>query len=187
MRKFCVNLQRLRVRRADNTGQAHRVAGGVALAALACAVGVAYAQERANYFNDPFVKVTSGLADCTVPEAPSLTPDEVRVQSHLRSERGTRCYLSGRCRLPNSYLYDQEIISRVKKAIDVDGRFAGTSVWAEGQRRWVTLKGCVRSKSQSEALVKLVRSIDDVEKVVNELVVTSDHSARAKRRMPRSE
>ena len=116
-----------------------------------------------------------------------LTADEVRVQSHLRSERGTRCYLSGRCRLPNSYLYDQEIIPRVKKAIDVDGGFADTSVWAEGQRRWVTLKGCVRSKSESEALVKLVGSIDDVEKVVNELVVTSDPSARAKRRMPRSE
>ncbi len=186
-RKFCVNLQRLRVRRADNTGQAHRVAGGVALATIACLAGIAYAQERANYFNDPLVKVTNGLAGCTVPEAPSLTPDEVRVQSHLRSERGTRCYLSGRCRLPNSYLYDQEIISRVKKAIDADGRFADTSVWAEGQRRWVTLKGCVRSKSESEALVQLVRSIDDVEKVVNELVVGSDHSVRAKRRMPRSE
>ena len=182
-----MNLQRLRVRRADGPSQAHRLVGGVALATLACAAAVAYAQERANYFNDPFVKVTNGLAGCTVPEAPPLTPDEVRVQSHLRSERGTRCYLSGRCRLPNSYLYDQEIISRVKKAIDVDGRFADTSVSAEGQRRWVTLKGCVRSKSESEALVQLVRSIDDVEKVVNELVVGSDHSVRAKRKMPRSE
>ena len=149
--------------------------------------GVAYAQERVNYFNDPFVKVTNGLAGCTQPEAPSLTPDEVRVQSHLRSERGTQCYLSGRCRLPNSYLYDHEIISRVKKAIDADGRFTDTSVWAEGQRRWVTLKGCVRAKSESEALVQLVRSIDDVEKVVNELVVGSDHTGRAKTAARRSQ
>ena len=89
--------------------------------------------------------------------------------------------------MPNSYLYDEEIISRVKKAIDADGRFAETSVWAEGQRRWVALKGCVRSKSESEALVQLVRSIDDVEEVINELVVRSDHSARAKTRMPRSQ
>ena len=185
MRKFCVNLQ-FGARRADNS-EVYRVVGGVALATLACMTGAAYAQERANYFNDPFVKVTNGLAGCTLPEAPLLTPDEVRVQSHLRSERGTRCYLSGRCRLPNSYQYDQEIIPRVKKAIDADGRFADTSVWAEGQRRWVTLKGCVRSKSESEALVQLVRSIDDVEKVVNELVVTRDHSARAKTRMPRSQ
>ncbi len=182
-----MNLQRLRVRRVDDTGRAHRATSGVALATIACMAGVACAQERANYFNDPFVKITNGIAGCTVPEAPPLTRDEVRVQSHLRSERGTRCYLSGRCRLPNSYLYDQEIISRVKKAIDADGRFADTSVWAEGQRRWVTLKGCVRSKSEAKALVQLVASIDDVEKVVNELVVTSDHSARAKRRMPRSE
>jgi hypothetical protein len=161
--------------------------GCAALAILACLAGIAYAQERANYFNDPFVKVTNGLAGCTLPEAPAITPDEIRVQSHLRTERGTRCYLAGLCRLPNSYLYDQEIISRVKKAVDVDGRFAETSVWAEGQRRWVTLKGCVRSKSESEALVQLVRSIDDVEKVVNELIVGTDRSARAKRRMPRSE
>jgi hypothetical protein len=175
-----VNFQRLPVRGAYNAGQAHRVAGGVALATIACMAAVAYAQERANYFNDPLVKVTNGLVGCTVPEAPALTPDEVRVQSHLRSERGARCYLAGRCRLPNSYLYDQEIISRVKKAIDADGRFADTSVWAEGQRRWVTLKGCVRSKSESEALAQLVRSIDDVEKVVNQLVVGSDPSARAK-------
>ncbi|MEO8188107.1 MAG: BON domain-containing protein [Burkholderiaceae bacterium] len=182
-----MNLHWLRVRGANNTGQAHRVVGSVALATITGMAGVGYAQERANYFNDPFLQITNGLAACTVPEGPSLTRDEVRVQSHLRSEHGTRCYLSGRCRLPNSYLYDQEIISRVKKAIDTDGRFADTSVWAEGQRRWVTLKGCVRSKSESEALVQLARSIDDVVMVVNELVVGMDHSGRAKTAERRSQ
>jgi osmotically-inducible protein OsmY len=95
----------------------------------------------------------------------------MRTQSHARAERGTRCYLEGRCRLPNSYLYDREIIPRVRKAILADGRFADTSVWAEGQRRWVFLKGCVRRREQSEALEKLVRAIDDVETVVNQLSV----------------
>ena len=148
--------------------------------------GVTHAQEQANYFNDPFLKITKGIADCPVPEGPLITRDELRVQSHLRAEHGTRCYLSGRCRLPNSYLYDEEIISRVKKAVDADGRFAGTSVWAEGQRRWVTLKGCVRSKSESEALAQLVRSIDDVVTVVNELVVSSKQGERAKAGAQRS-
>ena len=77
----------------------------------------------------------------------------------------------GRCRLPNSYLYDKEIIPRVKKAIDADGRYAQTSIWVEGQRRWVWLKGCVRREVEAKELEKLVQSIDDVEVVINELVI----------------
>src|SRR5229473_3353951 len=84
---------------------------------------------------------SKGMADCPVPEGPMITEAEMRTQAHVRIERGTRCFLSGRCRLPNSYLYDKEIIPRVAKAILADGRFADTSVWAEGQRRWVWLKG----------------------------------------------
>ena len=62
---------------------------------------------------------------------------------------------SGRCRLPNAYLYDHDIIERVKKAVDASGQFQHTSVWAEGQRRWVTLKGCVQSRAQAQALQHL--------------------------------
>ena len=100
-----------------------------------------------------------------------ITPSEMRAEAHARTERGTRCFESGRCRLPNSYLYDQEIIPRVQKAILAAGRFAATSVWAEGQRRWVTLKGCVRTRAEADALVRLARSVDDVEAVIDELVV----------------
>ena len=128
-------------------------------------------EERSNFFGDPFLQVTNGIADCPVPNGPSITVGEMRAQAHLRAERGTSCYLSGRCRLPNAYLYDKEIIPRVKKAIDADGRFARTSVWVEGQRRWVWLKGCVRRKADSVALERLVRGLDDVEAVVNELVL----------------
>jgi osmotically-inducible protein OsmY len=46
-------------------------------------------------------------------------------------------------------------------------------VWAEGQRRWVTLKGCVRGKGEAEALVRLVRSIDEVDRVFDRPEVTS--------------
>lgn len=143
------------------------------LGALMAVVGCepAAADERANYFNDPFVQATQGVADCPVPEGPMITKAEMEAEAHSRTERGTSCYLAGRCRLPNSYLYDKEIIPRVKKAILADGRFAGTSVWAEGQRRWVWLKGCVRSKRQALALERLVRDIDDVEAVIDQLVV----------------
>lgn len=136
------------------------------------------AEERANYFDDPFLQITTGIADCPAPEGPMITEAEMRAQAHSRVERGASCYMSGRCRLPNSYLYDKEIIPRVAKAILADGRYADTSVWAEGQRRWVWLKGCVRRPDQSAALERLVRGLDDVEAVVNQLEVTRPERAR---------
>ena len=129
------------------------------------------ADERKNYFNDPFVQVTNGIAGCPVPQGPGMTEAEMKVEAHSRAERGTRCFMAGKCRLPNSYQYDSEIIPRVRKAILADGRFADTSVWAEGQRRWVWLKGCVRTREQRRDLQRLVGGLDDVEKVINELVV----------------
>lgn len=139
---------------------------------IACCCSAAMAQEeRANYFNDPFLQVTAAIASCPKQEGPKITPGEMRAESHARAERGGSCYRAGRCRLPNSYLYDEEIIPRVKKAILADGRFGDTSIWIEGQRRWVWLKGCVRSQQQSAALEQLVRGIDDVEAVINQLAV----------------
>jgi hypothetical protein len=144
---------------------------GVILFALACTVGPAIAEERANFFNDPFIQITGAIKECPVPEGPMITCAEMQAQTHGRAERGTSCFQSGRCRLPNSYLYDKEIIPRVKKAIEADGRFMDTSVWAEGQRRWVWLKGCVHRAADAQALEQLVRQIEDVENVINELVV----------------
>ena len=108
-----------------------------------------------------------------MPEGPEITEAEMKAQAHSRAERGTSCYLSGRCRLPNAYLYDKDIVARVEKAIDATGRFSDTSVWVEGKRRWVWLKGCVRRRSDAAALTQLVRGIEDVEAVIDELVVRS--------------
>src|SRR6478752_3187538 len=126
----------------------------------------------ANGFDDPFLDVTHGIAACPAPRPPAMSPEQARMEAHLRAERGTRCYLEGRCRLPNSYQYDAEIIPRVKKAILADGRFRDTTVSVLGQRRWVFLQGCVRAKAQSRELEELVKRIDDVERVVNRLSVS---------------
>jgi hypothetical protein len=75
--------------------------------------GVA-AEERTNAFNDPFVQVTSRISPCPVPEGPLYTAQEVRDAAHVRSQHGGSCYRAGRCRLPNSYLYDPELIARVQ-------------------------------------------------------------------------
>jgi hypothetical protein len=143
----------------------------IASGALACA-GAGAAEERGNLFGDPFVQVTAAIVSCPPQQGPLITESEMRIEAHSRAERGTRCYLSGQCRLPNAYLYDKEIIPRVRQAILYDGRFADTSIWIEGQRRWVWLKGCVRTNAQRTALEKLVRSIDDVERVIDELALT---------------
>ena len=127
--------------------------------------------ERRNWFDDPFVAATSGLPGCPVPDAPLLTEAEMQHETHWRAERGTSCYRSGRCRLPNAYLYDKEIAPRVVKAITAAGGYENTSIWVEGQRRWVWLKGCVATQEQATELERMVRLIDDVEAVIPQLIV----------------
>jgi BON domain len=132
--------------------------------------------ERRNWFDDPFIQVTASMPTCPVPDAPLLTEEQMRREAHYRAERGTSCFQAGRCRLPNAYLYDKEIAPRVVKAIHADGRFADTSVWIEGQRRWVWLKGCVARGEQKPALEQLVRAIDDVEAVIDQLQIGTSAS-----------
>jgi hypothetical protein len=143
----------------------------VTLLLAAGASGTSPAEERGNFLGDPFLAVTDGIPDCPRQQGPMITRAEMRAEEHARAERGTRCYLDGRCRLPNAYLYDKEIIPRVKIAILAADRYAGTSLWIEGQRRWVTLRGCVRTKAEAHSLEQLVRQIDDVEAVIDELVI----------------
>jgi len=96
------------------------------------------------------------------------------VQQHVRSQHGNSCFRSGRCRLHNSYLYDAELIPRVQTYIRSDDRFKDTSLWNLGERRIVTLMGCVQSKAQAEALERAVALVDDVMNVVPMLLIGAD-------------
>jgi hypothetical protein len=141
--------------------------------------------ERRNWFDDPFIQATHGLAGCPMPDAPLLTEAEMIHESHWRAERGTSCYRSGRCRLPNAYLYDKEIAPRVVQAIHAAGTFDDTTVWVEGQRRWIWLKGCVSTPAQAQEMERIVRLIDDVEAVIPQLLVgTTMPPGRPVYRMP---
>jgi len=124
-----------------------------------------------NPFNDPMLQITNELAGCPTPEEPTYTREQFAERAHDRAQRGVSCWLAGRCRLPNSYLYDAEIIPRVKRAIDARNGFENTSVWALGERRLVTLRGCVQNESQAKELESIVKHLDDVEGVRNELMV----------------
>jgi hypothetical protein len=142
-----------------------------AAVAVLLLAGAAAAQERRNVFQDPFLQVSAAVAGCPVPRPPGFTEEEVRKEAHVRAQHGTSCYHSGRCRLPNSYLYDKEIIPRVQQYLRRDGRFDDSSVWILGERRIVTLMGCVRTPLQKEEMERAVLLVDDVMGVVNYLQV----------------
>jgi hypothetical protein len=147
------------------------VPASAASAASAVSAASTPAPERRNWFDDPFLQATRGLPACPVPEGPLLTEPEMQKEAHYRAERGTSCFRSGRCRLPNAYLYDKEIAPRVLKTIDAAGQFENTSLWVQVQRRWVWLEGCVSTPEQAAELERIVRLIDDVEAVIPQLVV----------------
>jgi hypothetical protein len=116
-----------------------------------------------NWFDDPFFQVRNALTDCPVPLGPLTNGDERQTQTHTRSERGTRCYLEGRCSRPNSYLYDKDIADGVR------ARFAATrmprdaSLWVTVQRRIVWIEGCVPAGYDARQLERLVRGVPDIE------------------------
>jgi hypothetical protein len=143
----------------------------LALLTLLLAAGAAHAQKVGNLFGDPFVQVTSAMPDCPVPRGPYITEEQARVQQHVRSQHGGSCYRVGRCRLPNSYLYDAEIIPRVQTYIREDGRFNDTSLWVLGERRIVTVMGCVKTKEQAMELERTLTLVDDVLNVVPMLMI----------------
>jgi hypothetical protein len=150
-----------------------RMRNAALLAGLCCAAlcsGVS-AQERRNLFEDPLLQVTAAVPGCPVPRPPGVTAAELREQAHVRAQHGGSCYRVGRCRLPNSYLYDKEIIPRVSLYLREDGRFNNTSVWILGERRLVTLMGCVQSREQAIEMERAVNLVDDVMGVINYLMV----------------
>jgi hypothetical protein len=118
---------------------------------------------------DPFGQATSGLAACPSVKPPLLTPEEARVEAHVRAERGTRCGMDGSCEAGGAYRRDSEINAQVIAAIGADARFRDTSVWVTTTRRWVTLQGCVRSNAQRKALARFVAKQPNVERVFDEL------------------
>ena len=129
--------------------------------------GVRADEERRNWYNDPFVQATQGYPHCPPAQGPLLTREEMREQAHQRVERGTSCWLEGKCEPGGPYLHDQEINERVRRVVAGDSRFRRTTLWLTTQAAFVTLEGCVRSRAQQHHLITLigaqrgVRYVDD--------------------------
>ena len=149
----------------------------LALASVAAlAASVACAQTPIQL--DPFAQATGGDSRCPVQPPPLLTPQEARVEAHVRAERGLRCAMEGKCEEGGAYRRDPDINARVRDAIAAEARFANTSVWVTTSRHWVTLQGCVRDRAQRKALIAFIARQPGVERVFDELKLTPRGRAR---------
>ena len=139
--------------------------------ALAMLASPLEAEEPRTYQLDPFAQATAGFAGCPEVKPPVLTEQEMRITAHQRVERGTSCCLAGTCECGGAYKRDPEVNERVVKAVRDDRRFRDTSVWVTTTRKFVTLQGCVRTRSQKSVLERLVKRVPDVAIVWNETTV----------------
>ena len=141
------------------------------LALFAPAAVSAQASARVNPFHDPFTQVTRGLPACVAPSPPTYTPAAIRDEEHWRVEQGNSCYLAGKCRYSNSYLYDAGIAKRLSRSLASSNSLRNTSIWILVQGRIVELSGCVAQPSQLTRAERLAQQDRDVEGVVVHLMV----------------
>jgi len=126
---------------------------------------------RQNWFDDPFFQVAAGQPACPMPQGPYYTAEERRAQTHSRLERGTSCWLAGKCTDSNAYRYDKPLAPKVRAALLAVPGVRRSSVWVTVQRRWVYLQGCVPDAALARKLERAARTVPDVETVVPDLMV----------------
>jgi hypothetical protein len=132
---------------------------------------------KKNWFGDPFFQVASGVSACPVPEGPMLTYDEQRAEAHWRAERGTSCWLAGKCKDSNAFRYDQALAAPVAAALRALPWIDTSSVWVTIQRRWVFLEGCVSSSEQALQLEQAAKAVAEVEVVVPAMITGTPKQA----------
>jgi len=155
------------------TGKRIGLLGALSLAAAALAQSPPL---RSNAFGDPFFQVSARVAHCPVPAGPFVTEAERREQAHGRAERGTTCWLVGRCERPNSYAYDKDIAHAVQAVFQAKNPAPRSSLWVTVQRRVVYIEGCVSDARAASKIEALVMTVPDVERAI--AIVTTQPRAR---------
>ena len=150
----------------------------------ACARG-ADGDALKNWFNDPFFRVSAGIPDCPLPLGPLLTEAEMKAESHSRVERGTSCWMAGKCKQPNAYLYDAGIAQTIRQRFQSTGAFDKDSLWITVSRRFVWAEGCVTDPRKAAEIEALLRTVPDVERIL--VNVTSPSMQRPAYRTLREE
>jgi hypothetical protein len=132
-----------------------------------------------NRGNDPFFQISQSIAQCPAPLGPLTTRKQWLDEAHYRIERGNSCWIEGRCRLSNAYLYDPEIAESLKR------RLAGiaaittwrekTSLWIMIQRRFIYVQGCVSPDFDAARFLDELAKTADVERIIDN-TTTHPHS-----------
>lgn len=148
----------------------------LATALLAAAAGLPQREELKNWFGDPYFQVRAAVDACPVPRGPLMTEEEMRRSAHARTERGTRCWLEGKCTKPNSYLYDAGIADEVRKRFADSRELRASSLWVTIQRRIVWVEGCADANAPKR-IERLLRGVADVERLI--VNVSRDPNGRA--------
>jgi hypothetical protein len=134
------------------------------LASLACLLAAPAAaqapggDETRNWFDDPFLQISSAIPDCPVPAGPFITKAERLAESHRRAEKGTTCWLAGQCDRPNAFAYDRDIAANIRAALARSHPFPDTTLWIRVQGRVVFVEGCVRGNDVAARLEAFARS-----------------------------
>lgn len=109
---------------------------------------VVYADdEKQNWFHDPFFQISNAVTDCPMPAGPFVTVAQRTAEAHHRAERGTTCWLTGKCDRPSSYDYDQDIADAFRKALATDNPFSRSTLWVTVQGRSVFIEGCADDRT----------------------------------------
>jgi hypothetical protein len=128
-------------------------------------------EPRINRGHDPFFQISQAIGECPVPLGPLETEKEWFDDSHYRIERGNSCWVEGRCRLPNAYLYDKEIVEAVQRRL-TNINFAThwreqSTLWLTLQRRFIYVEGCVAPGFDKRAFLAELAKTADVERVID--------------------
>lgn len=136
---------------------------------LCSAADMAAVEPLRNHYNDPFVQVTQAIKACPLPRGPYMTEKEAQAEAHPRIERGTTCFMAGKCSEANAYRYDQRIAAAaqaaVASAVQATPALARSSVWLTVQRRFVFVQGCVADRRDAARWEALLRRVAEVEYV----------------------
>ena len=96
------------------------------------------------------------------------------MQSHHRAERGTTCYLAGRCRQPNAYADDAAIAAALRRRWPPQLSLAGSTLWVTVQAGVVYFEGCVADRAQAAALERFALSTPEVRQAIAVVMVSGD-------------
>nr|WP_144109516.1 hypothetical protein [Paraburkholderia sp. BCC1886] len=126
---------------------------------------------RVNRGHDPFLPISKAIADCPAPLGPLETEQEWLDDSHYRIERGNSCWIEGRCRLSNAYLYDAEIADAVPRrlaSINLATHWREqTTLWLTLQRRFIYVEGCVAPGFDKKTFLDELAKTADVDRVID--------------------